>query len=106
MKIYGDLTKIKLRQTVGIFSLTYNQWIIGTVQDVSDKITVVSSYPRGIFSFNYSGEIFGDSTLDNTYFLVYCAKIPDKVRYGDSRTLFTFIVDSYSDWLMRSADTE
>ena len=107
MRIVGNLDEIKVRQAVGIYSPIYKQWIIGTVQDVTEvKITVFALTKNGVFSFDKNGVLSLPASVDGSYFLAYCKRLPSYIRFSDSTTILAFIRDHYFELLLNSPDEE
>ena len=106
MRIVGKIDEIKIRQAVGIYSPIYKQWIIGTVQDVSDKITVFALNRIGVFTFDKSGVLQLPASVDNSYYLAYCRRLPSYIRFSDHATILDYIRNDYFEQLLNSPEPE
>lgn len=104
MKIYGELSKLKDNQLVGIYSLQYNIWILGRVKNAgSEKITVMGELPVAIYEFDSSGDMLSPRHMRGAYSLVFVRLIPGHIRFADSNTIRNYVVDTYAQFLMESS---
>jgi hypothetical protein len=103
MKIFGDISKIEVRQMVGIYAERYKKWYFGRVTEISENGIHVTTSEGSRFTFNHRGECIAPNSGHGIYFLAHCGPIPSRYRYtDDDREARNYIADSYTEHVVNS----